>query len=89
MCQERFKELVSEVINQDVTENINPRVMISSSGKKVNVYNIENQTEKQKDVTMLVSTIPISDSASEFKKIYYCDSNGEIRNKFLKFIHLI
>ena len=47
MCQERFKTLVSESINQDVIENIKPRIMISSSGEEVQVYDIENQTEKQ------------------------------------------
>lgn len=78
-CQERFKELVSEAINQDVTENIEPRIVISSSGEEVQVYDIENQTEKQRKVTMLVSTIPCSDSATEFKQIYYSDNNGEIK----------
>ena len=80
MCQERFKELVSESINQDVTENIEPRIMISSSGQEVHVYDIENQTEKQRKVTMLVSTIPCSDSATKFKEIYYSENNGEIKN---------
>lgn len=80
MCQERFKELVSEAINQDVTENIEPRVMISSSGEEVYVYDIENQTEKQSKITMLVSTIPCSDSASKFKEIYYSENNGEVKN---------
>ena len=80
MCQERFKALVSESINQDVTENIKPRIMISSSGEEVQVYDIENQTEKQSKVTMLVSTIPCSDSATKFKQIYYSDDNGEIKN---------
>ena len=79
MCQERFKELVSEAINQDITENIEPRNMISSSGEKVQVYDIENQTKKQSNITMLVSTIPCLDNATEFKQVYYSDNNGEIK----------
>ena len=80
MCQKRFKELVSQSVNKNITENIEPRTLLSSSGNEVKFYNIENQTEIQKHVTMLVSTIPCSEDAIEFKQIYYSDENGEIKN---------
>lgn len=80
MSQKRFKDLISESVNKSITDNIEPKILLSSSGKKVNIYNIENQTEKQKNVTMLVSTIPCSDNALEFKKNYYSDNNAEIKN---------
>lgn len=80
MCQKRFKELVSQSINQNITSNITPKVLLSSSGKKVQLYNIENQTDVQKHITMLVSTIPCSEDAISFKQIYYSDKNGEIIN---------
>ena len=79
MCQKRFKDLVSEKIKEDVTINLEPHMLISSSGKKVKLYNIENQTNIQKNVTMLVSTIPYAENASIFKQIYYSDKNGEIK----------
>lgn len=80
MCQKRFKELVSQSVNKNITENIEPKTLLSSSGNEVKFYNIENQTEIQKHVTMLVSTIPCSEDAIEFKQIYYSDKNGEIKN---------
>lgn len=80
ICQKRFKELVSEKINKNVTENIEPTILISSSGQEVKFYNIENQTNSQKHITMLVSTIPCSENATVFKQIYYSDKNGEIKN---------
>ena len=83
MCQKRFKELVSQSINKNITENIDPKILLSSSGKEVKFYNIENQTEIQKHFTMLVSTIstiPCSEDAIKFKQIYYSDENGEIKN---------
>lgn len=80
MCQKRFKELVSQSVNKNITENIEPKNLLSSSGNEVKFYNIENQTEIQKHVTMLVSTIPCSEDAIEFKQIYYSDKNGEIKN---------
>ena len=80
MCQKRFKELVSQSINKNITENIEPKTLLSSSGKEVKFYNIENQSEIQKHVTMLVSTIPCSEDATKFKQIYYSDKNGEIKN---------
>lgn len=81
MCQRRFKQLVSKSVNRNVTENIKPKTLVSSSGNEVKFYNIENQTINQKNVTMLVSTIPCSEDASTFKQIYYSDKNGEIKNK--------
>lgn len=80
MCQKRFKDLVSQSINQDITSNITPKTLLSSSGKEVKFYNIENQTDIQKHVTMLVSTIPCSKDAISFKQVYYSDKNGEIKN---------
>ena len=80
MCQQRFKELVSQSVNKNITENIEPKTLLSSSGNEVKFYNIENQTENQKHVTMLVSTIPCSEDAIAFKQIYYSDKNGEIKN---------
>lgn len=80
MCQKRFKELVSQSVNKNITENIEPKTLLSSSGNEVKFYDIENQTEIQKHVTMLVSTIPCSEDATEFKQIYYSDKNGEIKN---------
>ena len=80
MCQKKFKELVSQSINKNITENIEPKTLLSSSGKEVKFYNIENQTEIQKHITMLVSTIPCSEDATKFKQIYYSDENGEIKN---------
>lgn len=80
MCQKRFKELVSKSVNKNITENIEPKTLLSSSGNEVKFYNIENQTEIQKHVNMLVSTIPCSEDAIEFKQIYYSDKNGEIKN---------
>ena len=79
MCQKRFKELVSQSIKTNVTENIEPQILTSSSGNKVRLYNIENQTEKQKHFTMLISTIPCSDNPTLFKQIYCSDENGEIK----------
>ena len=70
MCQKKFKELVSQSINKNITENIEPKTLLSSSGKEVKFYNIENQTEIQKHITMLVSTIPCSEDATKFKQIY-------------------
>lgn len=81
MCQRRFKQLVSKSVNRNVTKNIKPKTLVSSSGNEVKFYNIENQTINQKNVTMLVSTIPCSEDASTFKQIYYSDKNGEIKNK--------
>lgn len=80
MCQKRFKDLVSQSINQNITSNITPKALVSSSGKEVQFYNIENQTNVQKHITMLVSTIPCSEDAISFKQIYYSDKNGEIKN---------
>ena len=80
MCQKRFKNLVSQSVNQNITSNITPKTLLSSSGEEVRFYNIENQTDIQKRVTMLVSTIPCSDDATSFKQIYYSDENGEIKN---------
>jgi len=80
MCQKRFKELVSQSINRNIAENIEPKTLVSSSGREVKFYNIENQTDIQKHVTMLVSTIPYSENAALFKQIYYSDKNGEIKN---------
>ena len=80
MCQKKFKELVSQSINKNITENIEPKTLLSSSGKEVKFYNIENQTEIQKHITMLVSTIPCSEDATKFKQIYYSDENSENKN---------
>lgn len=80
MCQKRFKGLVSQSISRDIVENITPKTLISSSGEEVKFYNIENQTDAQKHLTMLVSTIPCSENATLFKQIYYSDENGEIKN---------
>lgn len=81
MCQQRFKDLVSESIHRDVTSNIEPQILLSSSGMPVKFYNIENQTDLQRNVTMLVSTIPCSsEDAPEFRKIYYSGRNSEIKN---------
>ena len=80
MCQKRFKELVSEKVNKNVIENVKPTILISSSGDEVKFYNIENQTNSQKHITMLVSTIPCSENAKVFKQVYYSDKNGEIKN---------
>lgn len=79
LCQKRFKDLVSQSINQDITSNITPKILLSSSGKEVKFYNIENQTNIQSHLTMLVSTIPCAENAKAFKQIYYSNENGEIK----------
>ncbi len=80
MCQKRFKDLVSQNISKNITSNITPKILLSSSGKEVKFYNIENQTDIQKQVTMLVSTIPCSKEAMSFKEVYYSDKNSEIKH---------
>lgn len=80
MCQKRFKDLVSDSINRDVTGNIEPQILLSSSGMPVKFYTIENQTDLQRNVTMLVSTIPCSEDAVMFRQIYYSNRNSEIKN---------
>lgn len=80
ICQNRFKELVSESIDNDITKNIESEILMSTNGHQVRLYNIEKQIENQENITMLISTIPCMDSASEFKKIYYSENNGEIKH---------
>ncbi|MBR3162031.1 MAG: hypothetical protein IKF19_04800 [Bacilli bacterium] len=81
LCQQRFKKLVSQSINKDVTNNIKPKLIKSSTNKTVSLYSIENQTDLQKNIPMLISSIPYSENASKFKQIYYSNQNGEIKNK--------
>lgn len=78
LCQKRFQDLVSQSINKDITDGIEPKTLLSSNGIPVKVYEIENQTENQKNITMLLSTIPSSSNAKEFKNIYCSNQNGEI-----------
>ena len=79
MCQQRFKELVDEAISKDITENIEPRIVKSSSGKDVKVYDIENQTERQRHFVKLISTLPLAKDAKIFKQTYYSKENSEYR----------
>lgn len=78
LCQKRFQDLVSQSINKDITDGIEPKTLLSSNDIPVKVYEIENQTENQKNITMLLSTIPSSSNAKEFKNIYCSNQNGEI-----------
>lgn len=78
LCQKRFQDLVSQSINKDITDGIEPKTLLSSNGIPVKVYEIENQTENQKNITMLLSTIPSTNSAKDFKNIYCSNQNGEI-----------
>lgn len=78
LCQKRFQDLVSQSINKDITAGIEPKTLLSSNGIPVKVYEIENQTENQKNITMLLSTIPSTNSAKDFKNIYCSNQNGEI-----------
>lgn len=78
LCQKRFQDLVTQSINKDITDGIEPKTLLSSNGIPVKVYEIENQTENQKNITMLLSTIPSSSNAKEFKNIYCSNQNGEI-----------
>ena len=79
LCQKHFKKTISEQINSDVYSGILPRIIKSTSGKDVKLYDIENQGENQKNVPMLISTVPIyNDNAVEFKKDYYSQKNGEV-----------
>lgn len=78
LCQKRFQDLVSQSINKDITDGIEPKTLLSSNGIPVKVYEIENQTGNQKNITMLLSTIPSSSNAKEFKNIYCSNQNGEI-----------
>ena len=82
-CQDRFKDLIVEKIEQNPTENLTPEILVSSNGKNVRVYSLENQTETQKHFTFLVSTInPNSEyikaqDAIDFKEKYYSSQNIE------------
>ena len=78
LCQKRFQDLVSQSINKDITDGIEPKTLLSSNGIPVKVYEIENQTGNQRNITMLLSTIPSSSNAKEFKNIYCSNQNGEI-----------
>lgn len=78
LCQKRFQDLVNQSINKDITDGIEPKTLLSSNDIPVKVYEIENQTENQKNITMLLSTIPSSSNAKEFKNIYCSNQNGEI-----------
>ena len=78
LCQKRFQDLVTQSINKDITKGIEPKILLSSNGIPVKVYEIENQTENQRNITMLLSTIPSSSNAKEFKNIYCSNQNGEI-----------
>ncbi len=78
LCQKRFQDLVSQSINKDITDGIEPKTLLSSNGIPVKVYEIENQTGNQRNITMLLSTIPSTNSAKDFKNIYCSNQNGEI-----------
>lgn len=80
MGMERFKEKLSDKINQNITYNISPELLTSSQGNTVELFTIENQTEAQGHFTMLVSTIPCAENATKFKEIYYSNQNSEIIN---------
>ncbi len=80
LCQLYFKKLMENEIQKDVCNGITPRVVKSSDGKDVKIYDIENQTENQRHVTMLISTVPLyADTAKEFKKAYYSEENGDVK----------
>ena len=81
LCQNRFKNLLSVRLNNNVINNIDFIELLSSNGEKVKCYKIENQTESQRNFDMLLSTIPISQDAKTFKSIYYSSKNGEIKYK--------
>ena len=79
LCQMHFKKILSEAINRDVYSGITPIILKSTNGKDVKLYDIENQSENQKNAPMLISTVPMySDNALEFKKDYYSPINGEV-----------
>lgn len=79
LCQKRFQDLVTQSVNKDITKGIEPKTLLSSNGIPVKVYEIENQTENQRNITMLLSTIPSTSNAKDFTNIYCSDQNGEIK----------
>ena len=79
LCQKRFQDIVTQSVNKDITKGIEPKTLLSSNGIPVKVYEIENQTENQRNITMLLSTIPSTSNAKDFTNIYCSDQNGEIK----------
>ncbi len=78
-CQARFKTVIQTEVTKDVYEGIHPKVVKSSLGKEVLVYEMENQSAAQSYLPMLVSSVPVySERADEFKKAYYSEKNGEL-----------
>ena len=80
LCQKHFENEIEKDCSKDVCAGISPRRIVSSSGKEVEVYDIENQTEAQRNLPMLVSTIPLyRQDGKGFIEAYYSNENGDVK----------
>lgn len=77
-AQTLFKQSISDSINKNY-DSVKKTYTKSSEGKDVIVYDFENDSLDEKEVSMLISSIPLKTSSGEFVKTYLSDKNGEFR----------
>ena len=77
-AQALFKQSVSDSINKSY-DSVKKTYVKSSEGKDVIVYDFENDSLDEKEVSMLISSIPLTTGSREFVQTYLSDKNGEFR----------
>jgi hypothetical protein len=80
LCQKHFENDIEEESSKDVYDGLSPRIITSSNGKEVEIYDLENQGPSQRELPMLVSTVPLyRNDAKGFIEAYYSQENGDVK----------
>ena len=78
--QSLFKDHLNEKLGKDYS-TVRQTMVKSAEGKDVPVFNFENASDVEKEVYMLISSVPLRTDGKSFVQRYNSDRNGEFKYK--------